>query len=57
MNYQVKRLASRMRDRAASTPESELLQALAIWFAQAPQTDDLEARFARAAQAGIASLP
>lgn len=57
MNYQVKRLASRMRDRAATTPESELQQALAVWFAQAPQTDGLEARFARAAQAGIASLP
>ncbi|MGH8122195.1 MAG: DUF349 domain-containing protein [Rudaea sp.] len=57
MNYQVRRLASRMRDRAATTPESELTHVLAAWFGQAAQTDDLEARFARAAQAGIASLP
>lgn len=57
MNYQVKRLASRMRDRAATTPETELTRALAAWFSQPAQTGDLESRFARAAQAGIASLP
>jgi hypothetical protein len=57
MNYQVQRLASRMRDRSTGTPESELTQVLATWFAQAPQAGDLETRFARAAQAGVASLP
>ena len=57
MNYQVQRLASRMRDRAAATPESELARLFRAWFDQPPQAWELETRFARAAQAGIVSLP
>ena len=57
MNYQVQRLASRMRDRATTSPEAELAHVLAAWFAQAPQREELETRFLRAAQAGVASLP
>jgi hypothetical protein len=57
MNYQVQRLASRMRDRAAASPEAELAVLLAAWFAQAPQPDALESRFLRAADAAVASLP
>jgi DNA repair protein SbcC/Rad50 len=57
MNYQVHRLASRMRDRATTSPEMELVLVLAAWFAQTPQREELETRFLRAAQAGVASLP
>ena len=57
MNYQVQRLASRMRDRAAASPEAELAVMLTAWFAQTPQRDALESRFLRAADAAVASLP
>lgn len=57
MNFQVQRLASRMRDRAAATPEAELTRLLRAWFAQAPQTAALEDRFARVAKAAIETLP
>lgn len=57
MNLQVQRLASRMRDRNAATPESELARLMHAWFAQPPQADGLEDRFARAAAAGIETLP
>jgi len=57
MNYQVRRLASRMRDRAAASPEAEIAILLATWFAQTPQQEALESRFLRAADAAVASLP
>ena len=57
MNFQVQRLASRMRDRAAAAPASELTRLMLAWFAQAPQAAELEDRFARAAKAGTETLP
>ena len=57
MNFQVQRLALRMRDRGAATPESELIRLMQAWFAQAPQTAALEDRFAHAAAAAIDTLP
>ncbi|MBS0581790.1 MAG: DUF349 domain-containing protein [Proteobacteria bacterium] len=57
MAFQVQRLASRMRDRGAATPESELARLMLAWFAQAPQAAELEDRFARAAKAGTETLP
>ena len=57
MNFQVQRLASRMRDRAALSPEAAIADALARWFAQTPQDDALEQRFLRAAKTAVASLP
>ena len=57
MNYQLQRLASRMRERTNATPEAELEQALAAWFAQTPQPEALETRFAQAALAAVNSLP
>ena len=57
MNFQVQRLASRMRDRASATPESELTRLFKAWLAQAPQSVELENRFARAAAAAIETLP
>lgn len=57
MNFQVQRLASRMRDRNAATPEAELARLMCAWIAQAPQSNELEDRFARAAAAGIDTLP
>src|SRR5438445_5393383 len=57
MNYQLQRLASRMRERTNATPEAELEQILAAWFAQSPQPDALETRFAQAALAAVNSLP
>ena len=57
MNFQVQRLSSRMRDRAAVSPERELTELLNAWFAQTPQVTALEQRFAAAAQAVVDSLP
>jgi len=57
MNHQVRRLSSRMREGAAASPERELDDLLAAWFAQAPQPAALEERFARAATAAIDTLP
>jgi len=57
MHFQVQRLASRMRDRGTATPESELARLMNAWFAQTPQAASLEDRFARAARAGIETLP
>ena len=57
MSHQVSRLSSRMRSGAAATPERELDDLLAAWFAQAPQPPALEERFARAAAAAIDTLP
>jgi hypothetical protein len=57
MNFQVQRLASRMRDRAAATPEAELSRLLTAWFTQAAQADGLEDRFAYAAAAAVETLP
>ncbi|MBN8884898.1 MAG: DUF349 domain-containing protein [Rudaea sp.] len=57
MSFQVQRLASRMRDRGAATPESELARLMQIWFAQAAQPAELEQRFVRAATAAIETLP
>ena len=57
MNHQVQRLSSRMRQGVASTPQAELTDLLKQWFAQAPQEDALEQRFARAACAAIDALP
>lgn len=57
MNYQLLRLASRMRDGAAVSVEIELARALSAWFAQKPLPESLETRFLRAAKAGVASLP
>jgi len=57
MNYQLQRLAAKMRNKTSLSAEVELSRALSAWFAQAPQRDTLEERFLRAARAGIASLP
>lgn len=57
MNFQVRRLASRMRNRAAATPEAELAHSMNAWFEQAAQTAELEDRFARAVAAAIDTLP
>lgn len=57
MNFQVQRLASRMRDRGAATPESELARLMRAWLMQPPQAVELEDRFARSARAGIETLP
>ncbi len=57
MQHQLQRLASRMRERAGTAPDAELARILTTWFAQAPQTDALERRFALAAQAAVSSLP
>ena len=57
MNHRVQRLSSRMRDGAAASPERELIDLLAVWFAQAPQSQPLETRFARAAMLAIDALP
>ncbi|MFT3792353.1 MAG: DUF349 domain-containing protein [Rudaea sp.] len=57
MNFQVQRLASRMRDRGAATPESELTRLMRAWFEQPAQAAGLENRFARAARAGMQTLP
>ena len=57
MNHQVQRLSSRMREGASANPEQELSTLLKRWFAQAPQTADLEQRFERAARTAIDSLP
>ena len=57
MNFQVQRLASRMRDRDTATPESELTRLFKAWLAQAPQSVELENRFARAAAAAVETLP
>lgn len=57
MTFQVQRLASRMRDRGAATPESELVRLMNAWFAQPPQAATLEDRFARAAAAAVDTLP
>ncbi len=57
MSYQVSRLSSRMRSGAAATPEHELDDLLAAWFAQAAQPSPLEDRFTQAATAVIDTLP
>ena len=57
MSHQVSRLSSRMRSGSAATPERELDDLLATWFAQTPQPPALEERFARAAAIAIDSLP
>jgi predicted component of type VI protein secretion system len=57
MNFQVQRLASRMRDRGVATPETELTRLLQAWFAQTAQQPELEDRFLRAATAAIETLP
>jgi hypothetical protein len=57
MSLQVQRLSSRMRDRTAATPDRELTELLNAWFAQKPQPQALEQRFATAAQSVIDSLP
>ena len=57
MNFQVQRLASRMRDRAGATPESELTRLFQAWLTQATQSAELEDRFARAAAAAVETLP
>ncbi len=58
MNHQVQRLSSRMRGGAGSTsPERELSELLAAWFAQTPQAQALEDRFAQAATIAIDALP
>jgi hypothetical protein len=57
MNFQVQRLASRMRDRGAITPEAELTRLMQAWFAQTAQNPELEDRFLRAATAAIETLP
>jgi len=58
MNHQVSRLSSRLRDGAATkAPQQELDGLLVAWFAQAPQPEALEQRFARAAAAAIEALP
>ena len=57
MNYQVQRLAARMRDSSTPTPEAELTRILLGWFAQAPQDVELEMRFVHAAHAALATLP
>lgn len=58
MNHQVHRLSSRMRGGAASaSPQAELTELLAQWFAQSAQPDALEQRFERAATAAIDALP
>ena len=57
MNLQVRRLSSRMRDGATLSAEAELGALLAAWFAQAPQPEGLEQRFASAAAAAVDALP
>jgi exonuclease SbcC len=57
MSHQVSRLSSRMRSGANATPERELDDLLAAWFAQTPQPAALEERFTRAAAAVIDTLP
>ncbi len=57
MNHQVRRLSSRLRSGAAATPEPELDDLLAAWFAQAPQPQILEDRFEHAATTAIDALP
>ena len=57
MNHQVQRLSTRMREGARAEPERELADLLKRWFAQAPQSPELEQRFAVAARAAIDSLP
>jgi hypothetical protein len=57
MSHQVSRLSSRMRSGANATPDRELDDLLAAWFAQAPQPPALEERFIRAAAAAIDTLP
>ncbi len=57
MNYQVQRLAARMRDSSTLTPKAELTRILLGWFAQAPQAVELETRFIHAARAALATLP
>ncbi len=57
MSHQVSRLSSRMRSGSAATPERELDDLLAAWFAQTPQPLALEGRFTRAATAAIDTLP
>ncbi|MEP6938918.1 MAG: DUF349 domain-containing protein, partial [Rudaea sp.] len=57
MNFQVQRLASRMRDRVSTQPDVEVADALARWFGQTAQNEALEQRFLRAANAAVASLP
>ena len=57
MNFQVQRLASHLRDRSSTTPESELARLMRSWFENAPQHDALEQRFVRATTAAIETLP
>ncbi len=57
MNHQVRRLSSRMRDGAATSPEAELSSLLSGWFSRAPQPLALERRFADAAAAAVDALP
>lgn len=57
MNYQVQRLSLRMREGTGASPEHELTELLAAWFAQTPQSDILEARFIDSAKAAIEALP
>jgi exonuclease SbcC len=57
MDYQVARLSARMRGGATMTPERELDEIFAAWFAQSPQPLDLEQRFERAATSAIDALP
>ncbi|HEX7914588.1 DUF349 domain-containing protein [Rudaea sp.] len=57
MNFQVQRLASRMRDRGTATPESELTRLMKAWFAQTTQAASLEDRFAAAASVAVETLP
>jgi exonuclease SbcC len=57
MNFQVQRLAIRLRDRSAATPESELARLMNAWFAQTPQASALEERFTRSVTAAVETLP
>jgi hypothetical protein len=57
MSHQVRRLSSRMRSGGTATPERELDDLLAAWFAQTPQPPALEERFTRAAAAALDTLP
>ena len=57
MNFQVQRLASRMRDRGAAMPESELARLIRAWLTLPAQAAALEDRFAHAAHVGIETLP
>jgi hypothetical protein len=58
MDYQVRKLSARMRQRESTDPEAELTTLLASWLALEPGLpEEFNARFMTAARAAVEALP